>query len=134
MTTYADVAGMLEPLGLSVIMPGDPVAALPCITLEPVQIEVNDGSLLGWERANIVIRYPLDANNTDQWSECNEKAYGALRALVGHRGVIVAADVLFGSNPTSSQPDLAYTLDVSFPGPYAICGPEPEPEPEVDAD
>ena len=118
--TYDELAAMLTPVGLTIVLPGEPDKALPCISIEPTAITLVPGVRVGWESANVNVRYPLAINNVSQFAKCNESAYKVLRALLGTNVLVGDQTPLFG-DADNSTPAFRYQIEVSFPGPHDIC-------------
>ena len=124
MSTYAELAAALTPVGLSVRLPGDFDTALPCITLEPVGISIVDGARVGFEECNVVVRHPLAEGNAGQSDTANEAVYAALGVLLGSR-FPVDPDIPLTGNADTTPPSFAYTITVTFAG-RDICPTTPE--------
>ena len=81
--TYEDLVTLLEQSGLPVVPPGVTGVALPHVAIEPTAISILPGLRVGFEDTNIVIRYPLNANDVSTFNDLNTTTYGVLRALLG---------------------------------------------------
>ena len=112
---------MLAPIGLPVVAPGSPDRALPCISLEPTGIDLQAGIRVGWERCNVVVRYPLGDGNAHQFELLNTTTYATIAALLGTRYLLDTSMPLL-AEPDSSNPAIKYVIGVTFPG-LEVCGP-----------
>ena len=121
MATYTELADLLKPIGLPIQLPGAPDTALPNITLEPTGISMLPGVRVGWETANISIRYPLSQNNANQFDKLNENTYRVLQILMGTEYLIDANVPLFGDSDLN-PPSFHYQISVTFPGAHDVCG------------
>jgi hypothetical protein len=118
--TYTDLRDLLAPIGLPVQMPGAPDVALPAITLEPTGISMLPGIRVGWETANVAIRYPLSHNNANQFDNLNADTYHVLRILIGSEFLVESDVPLFGDSDLN-PPSFRYQVSVTFPGAHDVC-------------
>ena len=125
--TYDDLVTMLEPVGLPVVPPGVAGVALPHIALEPTAISILPGLRVGWEDTNIVIRYPLNANDVSTFEDLNATTYTVLATLLGSK-VTVADTIELLGEADAQYPAVKYVIDARFPGPHDICGTTPTPQ------
>ena len=125
MSSYADLIVQLAVVELPVVAPGAPDKALPCISIEPTSIGIESGQRVGWERCNVVVRYPLAENNSFQFERLNASTYAAIRALIGTRFLLDAETPLFGE-ADAQTPMMKYVIGVTFASDHSVCPPANE--------
>ena len=128
--TYTELAALIEAgTGLPCVLPGAQLKAFPCVTLEPTGITLRDGLRVGFENANVVVRYPLAQGDEFQFEQLNTAAYDVLSALIGTR-VLVGDFIELVGDPNGTTPNIGYVFNATFPGIDFCPPPPPEPEPE----
>ena len=123
--TYDDLAAMLEPIGVTVVLPGG-TAALPCITLEPTGFSLLPGVREVFDTVNIAVRYPLGQGDPKQWADCRATTIAVVAALKGTQ-VALETDVPIFGEADVQQPCVKYVVAAMFPG-GSLC-PEVTPVP-----
>ena len=127
--TYADLAEMLEPVGLTVVPPGGANAALPCITLEPTGMSLMPGVQTTFDRCNICVRYSMSQGDEAQFDRCRTATAAAIAALKGTQ-VVLEADVDIMSTVDVANPVFYFQISAAFPGIGLCADPTPPPETE----
>ena len=120
---YADLATMLEPVGLTVVPPGGAVAALPCITLEPLGMSLQPGVRMTFDRCNICIRYSMGQGDETQFERCRQATAEAIGLLKGTE-VLLDADVDILSAVDVPSPVFYFQVSAAFPG-VSLCPDDP---------
>jgi len=116
---YADLAAMLEPVGLTVVPPGGSVAALPCITLEPLGMSLQPGVKMTFDRCNICVRYSMGKGDEAQFERCRQATADVIAQLKGTE-VLLDADVDILSAVDIPHPVFYFQISAAFPG-IGLC-------------
>jgi len=124
---YADLADMLAPVGLTVLLPGEATAALPNITLEPLGMSLMPGVQTTFDRCNISIRYPMGTGDPATFDKARTSTAAAIAQLKG-TAVVLEADVDILGEADIPVPVFKFQISAAFPG-IGLC-PDPPPETE----
>ena len=120
--TYDDLAAMLEPVRLPIVMPGELTAALPCIALDPVGMGTADGFSFLYEECDVKVLVALNENNPAKFQEVHDYTVEVWRCLWGTQVQVDDDGPLFGQIEQDPAA-LYFQLSVRFPG-EDLC-PEP---------
>jgi len=124
---YADLAAMLAPVGLTVTQPGQAVAGLPCITLEPLGMSLLPGVLTTFDRCNISVRYPIGQGDPAQFEKARAATAATIGCLKGTQ-VVLDADVDILAESDVPTPVFKFQISAAFPGIGLCADADPVPD------